>query len=431
MVDRRSGRGGGLVAGLDLGSTKTCAVIAEVAGDLPRMPVAKVLGVGLAKNSGVRRGMVRDIDETTRSVAAALKDAERMAGARVTEVTCGIAGEHVAARGSAGVVAVSGEEIGPQDVARVNEVARAVALGRDHELLHDIPQEYIVDQQRGISDPIGMTGTRLEVEMFLVTAQATAAQNLRKSVQRAGYRVADLVLEPLAASLAVLTDEEKELGVALVEVGGSSTGVTIFHDGKIRHLASLKYAGAHVTSDLVKGLGVTQSDAERLKERHGAAYTPLVDAGEMVALPSTQGQGERQASRELLAHIIHERVDEIFQLVAREFDRAGYGGSGSAGTRLPAGVVLTGGTAHLPGMVELAREAFAVPVRAGQPELGIAGLVDSVQAPRYAVPVGLVLYAARKAAWGGAGASSVLFGSMAGRGDKLFGPLKRWLQDFF
>jgi len=411
-----------LVAGLDLGSTKTCAVIAELAGDLPRSPIAKILGVGLAKNTGVRRGMVRDIDETMRSVAAALKDAERMAGARVPDVTCGIAGEHVAARNSTGVVAVSHEEITAQDVARVNEVARAVSLGRDHELLHDIPQEYKVDAQGGISDPVGMTGTRLEVDMYLVTAQSTAAQNLRKSVQRAGYRVADLVLEPLAASYAVLTDDEKELGVALVEVGGSSTGVAIFHEGKIRHLASLKYAGSHVTSDLVQGLGVTQSDAERLKERHGAAYTPIVDAGEMVTLPSTAGQGARTASRELVAHIIHQRVDEIFQLVGREFERAGY-----AGGRLPAGVVLSGGTAHLPGMVELAREVFATPVRAGQPEQGISGLIDSVQAPRYAVPVGLVLYAARKAAGGGS-APGVLFG---GAPEKLFGPLKRWLQDFF
>src|SRR5437764_15065903 len=222
MADRH------LVAGLDLGSTKTCAVIAELAGDLPRSPLAKILGVGLAKNSGVRRGMVRDIDETTRSVAAALKDAERMAGARVTDVTCGIAGEHVSARGSSGVVAVSGDEITLQDVGRVNEVARAVSLGREHELLHDIPQEYVVDQQKGISDPVGMTGTRLEVEMYLVTVQSTAAQNLRKSVQRAGYRVADPALDPLAASYAVLSDDEKELGVALVEVGGSSTGVAIF-----------------------------------------------------------------------------------------------------------------------------------------------------------------------------------------------------------
>src|SRR6266571_4688688 len=349
-----------LVAGLDLGSTKTCAVIAEVVGDLPRLPLAKVLGVGLAKNGGVRRGMVRDIEGTTRSIAAALRD---------------------------------------------------------------IPQEYVVDQQRGISDPVGMTGTRLEVEMYLVTVQATAAQNLRKSVQRAGYRPVDLVLEPLAASYAVLTDDEKELGVALVEVGGGSTGVAVFHEGKIRHLASLKYAGTHVTSDLVQGLSVTQADAERLKERHGVAYQPLVDAAEMINLPSTPSQGARQASRELLSHIIHQRVDEIFQLVQREFERAGYGGG-----RLPAGVVLTGGTAHLPGMVELARDAFAVPVRAGSPEQGISGLVDSVQAPRYAVPVGLVLYAARKLAQGAAVGGSLVRTPGV---DRLFAPLKRWLQDFF
>src|SRR5438876_5273954 len=337
--------------------------------------------------------MVRDIDETSRSIVAAMRDAERMAGVKVNMVTCGIAGEHVSARTSPGVVAVSGDEVTAEDVARVNEVARAVSLGRDHELLHDIPQEYVVDQQRGISDPVGMTGTRLEVEMYLVTVQSTAAQNLRKSVERARYRPADLVLEPLAASYAVLTDDERELGVALVEVGGGSTGVAIFHEGKIRHLASIKFAGTHVTSDMMQGLGVTQADAER----HGVAYQPLVDASEMINLPSTPSQGARQASRELLSHIIHQRVDEIFQLVQREFERAGYGGG-----RLPAGVVLTGGTAHLPGMVELAREAFAVPVRAGSPEQGISGLVDSVQAPRYAVPVGLVLYAARKVAQGAA-----------------------------
>src|SRR5947207_3361720 len=309
MTDRR------LIAGLDLGSTKTCAVIAELAGDLPRAPLAKILGVGLAKNSGVRRGIVRDIDETTRSVAAALKDAERMAGARVPDVTCGIAGEHVAARSSAGVVAVSGEEITPQDVARVNEVARAVSLGRDHELLHDIPQEYVVDQQHGVLDPVGMTGMRLEVEMYLVTVETTAAQNLRKSVQRAGYRVAELVLEPLAASYAVLTEDEHELGVAQVEGGGGSTGVGICRGGKIRHAASRKFAGAQV--------------------------------------------------------------------------------------------------------------------RAGAPERDISGLVDSVQAPRYAVPVGLVLYAAKRLAQGQSGGSKLLVGSGGGAVEKWLGPLKRWLQDFF
>lgn len=418
MAERR------LVAGLDVGSTKTCAVIAEVVGDLPRTPLAKVLGVGLAKNTGVRRGVVRDIEETTRSIAGAMRDAERMAGVRVSGVTCGIAGEHVAARTTNGVVAVSSEEIAPNDVARANEVARAVSLGKDHELLHDLPQEYIVDQQTGVSDPVGMTGMRLEVEMYLVTVQSTAAQNLRKSVQRAGYRVADLVLEPLAGASAVLTEDERELGVALVDVGGGSTGVAVFGGGKIRHIASLPFAGSHVTSDLVAGLGVTQNDAERLKERHGVAYEPLVDPDETITLPSTPGQGGRQAARQLVAHIIHQRVDEIFGLVRRELERAGMSGA----NRLPAGVVLTGGTAHLPGMVELARDAFAVPVRVGTPDVGISGLVDSVQAPRYAVPVGLVLYGARRLVQAGAG-SGLLVGS--GGVEKLIGPLKRWLQDFF
>ena len=412
------------MAGLDLGSTKTCAVIAEVAGDLPRTPLAKILGVGIAKNTGVRRGVVRDIEETTRSVQAALRDAERMAGVKVPAVTCGIAGEHVSARASSGVVAVNGDEITPSDVARVNEVARAVSLGRDIELLHDIPQEYMVDQQRGISDPVGMTGMRLEVEMYLVTVQSTAAQNLRKSVQRAGYQVADLVLEPLAAAQAVLTDDERELGVALLDVGGGSTGVAIFHEGKIRHLASLKFAGAYLTNDLVHGISVTQADAERLKERFGVAYSPMVDTSEMVNVPGTPGQGTRQVPRELLSHIIHQRMDEIFHLVSNEFEKAGFGPG-----RLPAGVVLTGGTAHLAGLVELAREVFAMPVRAGLPEAGISGLVDSVQAPRYAVPVGLVLYAARQVASGGrAGSGSSLTGAGV---DKVWGPLKRWLQDFF
>ncbi len=409
-----------LVAGLDLGSTKTCAVIAEVVGDLPRRPLAKVLGVGLARNAGVRRGVVRDIEETARSVAAALRDAERMAGVAVPAVSCGIAGEHVTARTSTGVVAVSGDEVTAADVTRVNEVARAVSLGRDQEILHDIPQEYQVDQQRGISDPVGMTGMRLEVEMYLVSVQATAAQNLRKSVQRAGYRVADLVLEPLATSYAVLTDDEKELGVALVELGGASTGVAIFREGRIRHFASLPWAGTRVTSDLMEGLGVTQADAERLKERHGVAYRPLVDPAEMITLPSTAGQGTRQASRELVADIIHHRMDEIFQLVAREFERAGY--------RLAAGAVMTGGTAHVPGTVELAREVFGMPVRAGTPEQNISGLVDSVQAPRYAVPVGLVLYAAHQLARGAGGGRRTAGGQAM---ESVVASVKRWLEDFF
>ncbi len=407
---------GNLIAALDLGSTRTCAVVAQVTGD-SRSSGAKILGVGISRETGVRRGVVRDIDETTRSIVDAMRAAERMAGVRVPAIHCGIAGEHIQVRTSDGLASVSGEEISAADVARVNEVATAITLGQDRELLHHIPQEYRVDDQDGIKDPEGMTGLRLEVHMYLVSVQTAAAQNLRKSVERAGYQVGELVLEPLAASLAVLTEEERELGCVLVDLGGGSTGVGVFKDGKIQHVASLPYAGSHVTSDIVQGLSVTQADAERLKEKWGMAYTPMVDPDETIDLPSTPGQGVRQAKRELLAHIIHQRLDEILGLAQQEIEKTGLAGN------LPAGVVVTGGGAHLPGVVELAREAFALPARAGTPQQGVSGLVDSVQAPRYAVSVGLLLYAAaqetqaREAAESGTG--------------KILRSVRRWLDDFF
>jgi cell division protein FtsA len=405
-----------LVAGLDVGSTKTCAVIAEIAGT-ERAPMAKILGVGLARTTGVRRGVVRDIEETTRAVASALRDAERMAGVRVPAVYCGVATENVRTQLTKGLVSVAADEIRPQDVRRVHEVALSVSLGEERELLIPIPQEYTVDKQGGINDPIGMTGMRLEVEMRLVAVHKQAAQNLKKSVERAGYRVTELVLEPLAAAQSVLTEEEKELGCALVELGGGSTTVAIFHDDKLRHLSSDRCAGSYVTSDLVQGLSVTQTDAERLKERWGVAYTPLVDQDDMVELPGTPGQGARQAKRELIAHIIHQRLDEIFGRVLDQIEHAGYAG------RLSAGIVLTGGGAHLAGIVELGRDVFAMPVRKGVPERDIKGLVDSVQAPRYAVPVGLALYGVRSRAQADTAGDTAV--------DRMLGPVKRWLQEFF
>ena len=349
-------KGDRLVAGLDLGSSKTCVVIADAAGDA-RSPGAKVLGVGLARTTGVKRGVVQNIEETTRSIKLAMRDAERMAGVQAPLVYCGIAGDHVQTKLTTGLASVASEEISRADVNRVNDVAKAVTLGNNFELLHFIPQEYKVDDQGGISDPVGMTGLRLEVEMCLVAVQNKAAQNLRKSVEKAGYRVTELVLESLGASQAAVTDDEKEIGCALVDLGAGSTTVSIFHDGKLRHLKSLRFAGVHVTGDIVQGLGVTQADAERLKERWGVAYTPLVDPEETIELPSTPGQGARQVKRELLAHVIHQRLDEIFGLVLQQIEEAGFPG------RLPAGAILTGGGAHLPGVVELAREVFAMPAR--------------------------------------------------------------------
>src|ERR671932_2905489 len=307
-----------LVAGLDIGSAKTTAVIAEVVGDLPKHPSIRVLGVGQARTTGMRRGVVADIEETTRSIRKAIQDAERMSGVQVQALYAGIAGEHVQAMTSKGIVAVSGDEITKADVDRANEVARAQAIPQDRELLHAIPQEYRVDKNEGIRDPVGMIGTRLETEVYLVTIGVSPAMNLRKSVERAGYKVRELVLEPLASALAVLTEDEKELGVALVEMGAGTTDLAVFHEGKIRHLGTIAFGGNHVTSDIVHGLGLTQADAERLKEQYGSAYEPAVDRSEVLQLPSTQAQGHRQVPRELLTHIIHQRMDEIFDLVQRD-----------------------------------------------------------------------------------------------------------------
>ena len=413
-----------LVAGLDIGSAKTTAIIAETTGEM-KHPSIKLLGVGQARTTGMRRGVVSDIEETTRSIRQALQDAERMAGTQVQELYAGIAGEHVQAMTSKGIVAVSGDEINKQDIDRANEVARAQAIPTDRELLHAIPQEYTVDRNAGIRDPIGMIGTRLETEMYLVTIGSSPALNLRKSVERAGYRVRELVLEPLASALAVLTEDEKELGVALVEMGAGTTDLALFHEGKIRHLGTVAFGGNNVTSDIVHGLGVTQADAERLKERFGCAYEPLVDPSDVIQLPSTVAQGDRHIPRELLAHIIHQRMDEIFDLVQRDIAAAGYAG------KLSAGVVLTGGAAAMQGVAELASDVFGTGVRVGLPAENIGGLSDSVEAPRFATAVGLAQYGAHRVALGAAG-SGVRRLTASGSGVGKFAErVKFWLQDFF
>ncbi|NOT07752.1 MAG: cell division protein FtsA [Gemmatimonadales bacterium] len=409
-----------LVAALDVGSTRVAALIGEIS-DLSRNPRVRILGAATERTNGIRRGVVRDIEETTRAITKALKDAQVMAGVEVGTIYCGVAGEHVAARSSHGVVSVTGSEIRTSDVARVNDVASNISFGRDHELLHAIAQDFRIDQQEGITEPIGMTGSRLEAEVYLVTVLSSALQNLRKCVERAGYRVGEFVLEPLAASLAVLTPDERELGCAIVELGGGSTNVSIFHSGKIRHTASSTFAGGHVTNDLVHGLQVTQLDAERIKERFGAAYEPLVPETDIFQLPGTPGQGPRTAHRRVLAHIMHMRLQEVLELALDEISRAGYR------QRLPAGIILTGGGAATPGIVELGREVFALPVRVGTPGDHLTGLVDSVESPRMAVPVGLLMYGAKQAVTTG----GLQEGRRSPAVEKVLGPVKRWLQDNF
>ena len=407
---------GNVVAGIDIGSAKTCAVIAEVGGDA-RRPAIKVLGVGQARTGGVRRDVVTDIEGTTESVRRAMKEAELMAGVEVEEVFAGISGEHIDASISTGVVAVNGGEIGPADVRRVHEVARAVVVPADREVLHALTQEYIVDHRAGIRDPVGMAGTRLEAEVYLITSSAAAGQNLRKAVSRAGYRIAALVHEPLATALAVLTEDEKEIGAVLVDMGAASTEVAVFRDGKTRHLASVPWGGFSVTNDLAKGLSIPFAEAEKAKERYGAAFAQLVDPRETVELSGPVPGTTRQVSRELIAHIIEQRVDEILGLVAREIEQAGIEVGG-----LGAGVVLTGGGASLPGTVEVAQHVFGAPARIGVAGMDMGGLADGIRKPRFATAAGLVLFAALQKIEAGGG---------SGFGDTAVGRLVAWLKEFF
>jgi cell division protein FtsA len=407
-----------LVAGLDIGSTKTCAVIADVSADARGTPVIKILGVGQTRTGGMRREVVTDIEGTTESVRTAMKEAELMAGVTVDRVFTGVAGEYIHARTSTGVVAVGGDEIREADVKRVQEVARAVVVPADREVLHVLPQEYIVDHQTGIRDPIGMAGTRLEAEVYIITSSITATQILRKAVSRAGYRIERTVHEPLATAQAVVTDDEKDVGVALVDLGGATTELAIFRDGKMRHLASIPWGGGTVTNDLAKGLSITYAEAEKAKDRHGVAFAQMVDPRETVDLPGPGPGSTRQVARELIAHIIEQRLDEILGLVARELEQAGEHG------KLGAGAVLTGGGAGLPGAVEVAQHVFGMPVRAGIPGDRLVGLSDSVRRPQFATATGLVLFGAQHVIDNGL-ASGFNFGEGVG------GKLMNWLKEFF
>src|SRR5690606_35340975 len=349
-------------------------------------------------------------------VRKAMKVAELIAGVEVEDVYVGISGEHIDASISAGVVAVGGGEISAADVRRVHEVARAVVVPPDRELLHALTQEYIVDHQAGIRDPIGMAGARLEAEGYIITSDASAGQNVRKAVSRSGYRISAMGDEPLAAAMVVLTEDEKEVGSALVDLGAASTEFAVFRDGKTRHLATVPWGGIAVTNDLVKGPSIPFAEAERAKEQYGVAFTQLVDPRETVELPGPAPGSTRQVARELIAHIIEQRVDEILGLVAREIEQAGI-----EPARLGAGIVLTGGGASLPGTIEVAQHVFGAPARIGTPGAGMTGLVEGIRRPRFATAAGLVLFAAAQQLESG-GPSF---------GETAVGRLVAWLKEFF
>ena len=386
----RRARGQDLVVGLDVGTTKVCAIIARRAA-----AGVDVVGVGSAPSRGLRRGVVVHIDSTVEAIKQAVAEAETMAGVEVAGVYAGVAGGHIKGLNSRGVVAVSGKdrEVSAADVERAVEAARAINLPQDREVIHVLPQAFVVDDADGVREPIGMSGVRLEVMVHIVTGAVTAVQNVIRSVNRAGLAVHDVVLEPIASAEAVLCEDEKELGVVLIDVGGGTTDLALVRDGSVWHTAILPLGGDHITNDIAVGLRTPIAEAEALKKRYGCALSALVSPAETLDVPSVGGRKPRELSRQVLSDIIQPRVEEIFTLVARELARSGWQDTPTTG------VVVTGGTAIMEGVPELAEGVFDQPVRRGVPD-AVGGLAEVVKSPVYATAVGLALYGARRQAAG-------------------------------
>ncbi len=368
-----------IAVGLDIGTTKVSAVVGEATAD----GRVDIIGVGTSPSRGLRKGVVVNIDSTVESIKKAVEEAELMAGVEINAVFVGIAGGHIKGFNSRGVIAVKEREIRRHDVHRVIDAAKAVALPLDRQILHVLPQEFIIDDQDGIKEPLGMSGVRLEAEVHIVTGAVTSVQNIVKSCHRAGLEVLQIILEPLASAEAVLTLDEKELGVAVVDIGGGTTDLGIFVDGSIRHTVVLPIGGNHLTNDIAVGLRTPSQEAEKIKKRYGCALTALVGEEETIEVPSVGGRPPRLLSRQVLTEIIEPRVEEIFSLVQREIKRSGFD------ELIASGLIVTGGTALLEGVVEAAERILDLPARRGVP-LGIGGLVDIVGSPMYATGVGLI-----------------------------------------
>ena len=376
-----------LIVGLDIGTTKICCIVGEVVEAGPN-PVIDIVGIGTAPSTGLRKGVVINIDSTVESITKAVEEAELMAGTEISTVYTGIAGGHIQSFNSTGIVAVKDKEISEADVQRVIDAAKAVAIPVDREVIHVIPQEYIINGQGEIRDPIGMSGIRLEAKVHIVTGAVSSAQNIVKCANKAGLNVSEIVLEPIASSEAVLTADEKEMGIVLVDIGGGTSDIAIFKNGAIVHTSVLSIGGNHVTNDISVGLRTPQHEAERLKIAHGCAMASLVNPDETIEVPGVGGRKPRVVARRLIAEIIEPRIEEIFQLVKREVEKSGHADT------LSGGYVITGGAALLEGMTELAEFIFEMPVKRGLP-LNIGGLRDIVNSPKFATGVGLLKHGSR------------------------------------
>lgn len=424
-------RGRRIVTGLDIGTTKICALIAEISGE----DNIEIVGIGLAPSNGLRKGIVVDIDKTSHAIKSAIQKAERMAGQKVDSAYVGIAGSHIKSINSHGVVAVTGDEkeIKESDIKRVIDAARIIPVSAEEDILHVLPREFIVDGSPGIQDPLGMSGVRLEVETHIIKGASTSIQNLVKSVLRAGLSVDEVVLEPLASSQAVLSDDEKDLGAILVDIGGGTTDVIVFHEGSIAHTAVLPVGGNHVSNDIAVGLRTPVSEAEKIKIMHGSVLPEDISEEEKIEVLAASGKERKKLSRKLLCQVIEPRMSEVFSMVKKELVTAG------TTDLTPAGLILTGGASLLEGSEELASRITELPVRIGEPDY-VSGLSNVIDNPVYikkgdtipraifSTAVGLVEYGIEN---GDLKNNTVTKSNSSEVVSNFFSKLKNWFSEFF
>ena len=405
-----------LIVGLDIGTSKVVAIVGEITldGDL------EIVGIGSSPSKGMKKGVVVNIESTVQSIQRAAEEAELMAGCQIHSVYVGIAGSHIRSLNSHGIVAIKDKEVYRADLERVIDAAQAVAIPADQKILHILPQEYVIDDQGGIKEPLGMSGVRLEAKVHLVTCAVNAAQNIEKCIRRCGLEVEEIILEQLASSYSVLTDDERELGVCMVDIGGGTTDIAIFTEGSIRHTGVIPIAGDQVTNDIAMALRTPTQHAEEIKIKYACALTQLAGPDETIKVPSVGDRPPRDLSRQSLAEVVEPRYDELFTLVQAELRRSGYE------DMVPAGVVLTGGTSKMEGVVELAEEIFHMPVRVGYPQT-VRGLNDIVRNPIYATSVGLLQYGMEHRNDGGKTSSA----KSSGTSESFWSRVKAWLQSNF
>lgn len=402
-----------LIVGLDIGTSKVVAIVGEVSSQ----GETNIIGIGSHKSNGLKKGVVVNIESTVQSIQRAVEEAELMAGCQIHSVFVGIAGSHIRSLNSHGIVAIRDSEVNAGDVERVIDAAKAVAIPADQRILHILPQEFIIDNQEGVREPVGMSGVRLEAKVHMVTGAVSAAQNIVKCIRRCGLDVDDIILEQLASSYSVLTDDERELGVCIVDIGGGTTDIAIFTDGAIRHTAVIPIAGDQVTNDIAVALRTPTQYAEQIKIEYACALRQLTSLEDTIEVPGVGDRGSKKMSRQTLAEVVEPRYEELFNLIQAELRRSGFE------EIIPAGIVLTGGSSKMEGLIELAEEVFHMPVRLGLPQ-GVQGLVDVVRNPIYATGVGLLLYGQKQ------NLHSHYYEDKANTFSGFFNRIKHWFKGF-